>query len=449
MKIFVVDDERIIRVSLADDLRDAGHKVTEFSNASAAYAQLHELEPEVVITDLSMPGMDGIGLLKKIKEHNSDIQVLIMTAYSTVANAVEAMKLGAYDYITKPFNTDTILLTLNRLKELFIIKNENAFLRKQIQPKFDFSSFVGSGPQIKELFDLVKIVTNTSTSVLITGETGTGKELLTNIIHFNSERKNKALIKVSCAILNREIFESELFGHEKGAFTGADKSQKGRFELADTGTIYLDDIDDVPLDLQVKLLRALEEREIERVGGGNEPIKVDIRVIASTKKDLKALVEQGKFREDLYYRLNVFPIHIPPLRERKKDLIDIANHYVNVFSAREQVAIDEKALEALSNYSFPGNTRELKNLMERLVLLSKNGIIDYSIIPTDIKFSGASMLCSQFENRTLNEILNETEKNAILKALDKTSGNKAKAADLLGVPASTLKSKILKLGVQY
>ena len=444
MRIFVVDDERIIRVSLVDELRDAGYQVHEYASANAAMIQLSELEPDLIITDLSMPGLDGIEFLKKIKAHNNEIQVIIMTAYSTVSNAVEAMKIGAYDYITKPFETDDILHNVLRVKELWSVRNENKFLRTQVNEKFDMSSFVGLNDTIKKLFDHVKIVANTSTSVLITGETGTGKELLANIIHFNSDRCDKPYIKVSCAILNKEIFESELFGHEKGAFTGADKMRKGRFELADNGTIYLDDIDDMPLELQIKLLRVLEEREIERVGG-TDPIKVDIRVIASTKVDLKEKVALGEFREDLYYRLSVFPLNIPPLRERKDDIKLLVNHFINMFSENNKVEIDKQAMDILLSYNFPGNTREIKNLMERFVLLAKNNIITSEIIPIDIKFGNKPMVCTNIENRTLNEILMEVEQNAILKALDMAGGNKSKAADLLGIPASTLKSKIPKL----
>ena len=285
---------------------------------------------------------------------------------------------------------------------------------------------------------------NKPTSVLITGETGTGKELLTKVIHYNSDRRKKPLIKVSCAILNREIFESELFGHEKGAFTGAEKEKKVRFELANSGTIYLDDIDDVPLEMQVKLLRALEEREIERVGG-KEPIKIDIRVIASTKKDLRTLVDEGKFREDLFYRLNVFPINIPPLRERVSDIPRLLDHFVAMFCEQKNIQIDADVYDLLKAYPFPGNTRELKNLTERLVLLSNENRISSKIIPNEIKYSGHSLVYSEVDNKSLTEILDDVERNAILMALDKSQGNKAKAAEILGIPASTLKSKLTKI----
>ena len=443
MNIFVVDDERIIRVALADDLRDEGYNVLEFSSAGAALAHLNEVEPDIVITDLKMPGLSGIEFLKKLKEHNTGIYVILMTAFSTVNTAVEAMKLGAYDYIRKPFDNNKLLITVKRLEEFIKVKNENKYLRSEIQPKYNLSSFVGKTAKIQEMFELIKVVADRETSILITGETGTGKELLTNVIHFNSNRRKYPLIKVSCAILSREIFESELFGHEKGAFTGAEKVHKGRFEHANTGTIYLDDIDDVPLDLQVKLLRVLEEREIERVGG-REPIKIDIRVIASTKKDLLKLVEEGKFRDDLYYRLNVFPINIPPLRERTHDIIDMTKHFVSIFSEIEKIEIEKDVFDILTKYPFPGNARELRNLCERLVILSKNNKIDKSIIPPDIKFPQETISCTSFSDKSLNEIVMEVERNAILNALSKCNGNKAKAAKLLNLPVSTLKSKIAK-----
>lgn len=443
MRIYVVDDERIIRVSLADELRDAGFEVLEFAHASPALMQMKDMMPDIVITDLKMPDINGIEFLKRIKKINTSVYVVLMTAYSTVSTAVEAMKLGAYDYIEKPFDNEKILLIIERIIELKQVKDENKELKIKLKQDYDFSSYVGRSPKVGEIFDLVKIVAQKSTSVLLVGETGTGKELLTNIIHYNSNRSKKPLVKVSCAILSREIFESELFGHVKGAFTGALSDKIGRFEMASGGTLYLDDIDDVPLDLQVKLLRALEEREIERVGG-NKTIKIDIRLIASTKKDLRKMVDEGEFREDLFYRLNVFPIQLPPLRERPEDIIELVKHFVSVYSDNTEKQIDNEVFEVLKRYPFHGNVRELRNLSERLTLLSTDNKIEKSIIPYEIKFPGFKPTCFTFDNKTLVEIIEEVEKNAILGAMDKASGNKAKAAEILGIPASTLKSKIAK-----
>ncbi len=446
MKVFVVDDERIIRISLADELRDAGYEVFEFANANAALVQLNEIKPEIVVTDLKMPDIDGIEFLQKIKNFNNNIYVILMTAYSTVPTAVEAMKLGAYDYVDKPFDNEKILIIIRRIEELINIKTENKELKIKLNKNYNFSSYIGNSPSVKKIFELVKIVIEKSTNILLIGETGTGKELLTNIIHYNSKRSKKPLVKVSCAILSREIFESELFGHEKGAFTGAIDQKKGKFELANEGTLYLDDIDDVPLDLQVKLLRALEEREIERVGG-NKIIKINIRLIASTKKDLRKMVDEGKSREDLFYRLNVFPIKLPPLRERPEDIKQLTKHFVSLFSEGNNIQIDEEVFNILKKYPFPGNIRELKNLSERLTLLSTDGKINTDIVPLEIKFPKFSFNQFNFNNKPLNDILEEIEKKVILEALDKSKGNKAKAANLLGLPPSTLKSRISKLNL--
>lgn len=449
LKIFVVDDERIVRVTTADDLRDAGYAVLEFASGQAAIQYLSDTDEEVdiIITDLKMPHMDGLEFLSKVKQLRPNTFVLLMTAFATVDTAVQAMKLGAYDYISKPFNIEELLLSIERIKEVKEVKDENRQLRTQVQKKFDTKNFIGKSEATRKVFELVEIIAKKDTTVLITGETGTGKELLTNIIHYNSNLSSKPLVKVSCAILSREIFESELFGHEKGAFTGAERQKIGRFELANTGTLYLDDIDDMPFDLQVKLLRALEEGEIERVGG-TETIKIKVRVIASTKKDLKQMVAEGKFREDLFYRLNVFPINLPPLRERPDDIELLAKHFVEEFSQGVKIDIHPEAMELIKRHPFSGNVRELKNLMERLVLLSSNSLIDKNILPIDVRFPGKQHTCFYFDNKPLDEILREVETNAISDALLCSGGNKAKAAQMLQVPASTLKSRIEKLSIK-
>lgn len=443
IKIWVVDDERSIRVSLADDLRDAGYDVTDFANANAVLNALDNVAPNIIISDIKMPGMDGIELLTKIKEINSDIFVVIMTAFGTIENAVKAMKLGAYNYITKPFNTKEILLIINRILELNHYKKENKLLREKIEKEYNFSSFIGDKETNKKLFDLIKLISNKDTTVLITGETGTGKELVTNIIHYNSSRKKQPLIKVSCAILSKDIFESELFGHVKGAFTGAESDRQGRFELANEGTLYLDDIDDIPLELQVKLLRAIEEREIEKVGS-SKPLPVNVRIIASTKKDLFKLVNEGKFREDLYYRLNVFPINLLPLRKRKKDIKKILNYYLSVFSEGKNKGINEAAFELLYNYSWPGNIRELKNIAERLAILAGNNEITPVHIPTEISQIKCTDLSTSIGIKPLDELLSEIEISSIKGALEQTGNNKSKAAKLLGLPTSTLFTRMEK-----
>ena len=450
LKIFVIDDERLIRVTTADELREHGYIVREFASAEAALVELRENsgEVDIILSDLKMPGIDGLHFISKVKSINPNIFFLLITAHATVNTAVEAMKLGAYDYLTKPFNMEELLLSIERIKELKAVKEENFQLRSHVKRKFDMSAFVGAGMETQKVFEMIKIIADKSTTVLITGETGTGKELLTNIIHYNGNRSNKPLVKVSCAILSRELFESELFGHVKGAFTGADSNKTGRFELANKGTLYLDDIDDIPLELQVKLLRALEESEIEKVGS-TETVKVDVRVIASTKKDLKQLVAEGKFREDLYYRLNIFPIQLPPLRERPKDIVLLIKHFVGKFAGPENIQIDEDVFEILKQYEFPGNVRELRNLMERMVLLAQNGVINKNILPMEVRFPGKPHTCFYFESKPLEEILREVETNAIRDALLRSGGNKAKAAQILKVPASTLKSRIEKLKLPY
>lgn len=445
-KIWIVDDERIIRVTLSDDLRDAGYEVMEFAEASAVLSALRNSFPDIIITDLKMPGMDGIELLQKVKAITPAVSVVMMTAHGTTENAVRAMKLGAYDYLLKPFQTDEVLLLVSRILELKDIQAENKLLRKQIESNYNFSAFIGSKQENNELFNHISLVAEKDSTILLIGETGTGKELITNIIHFNSRRKKQALVKVSCAILSREIFESELFGHVKGAFTGADSDKQGRFEMADKGTLYLDDIDDIPLDLQVKLLRAIEQREIEKVGSSKN-IPIDVRIIASTKKDLRKMVAEGKFREDLYYRLNIFPIQLKPLRERKKDIPILINTFIEKFLGGAPAKISTEAMTLLQQYNWPGNVRELKNIAERLAILSNGGTIDSAHIPMEIRPSLTLDFCSSVGSNSLEKLLSEVEQKAIQCALDQCRNNKSKAAEMLGIPPSTLRTKMDKLGL--
>lgn len=441
--IWIVDDERIVRITLADDLRDSGYHVREFADGNSVLAELSKSIPDIVITDLKMPGIEGIELLSRLKELHPAIIVIVMTAFGTVENAVKAMKIGAFDYVTKPFNTEEIKLTINRALEFSSIKEENKNLRKQIGIRYNISSYIGDEETNRELFRLIELVAKKDSSVLITGETGTGKELVTNIIHYNSNRKDKPLVKVSCAILSKDIFESELFGHVKGAFTGADSDKQGRFELANNGTLYLDDIDDIPMDLQVKLLRALEEGEIEKVGSA-KTIPINVRVITSTKKDLLQLVKEGKFREDLYYRINIFPIIIPSLRERKKDIKVILQYYLKKFSGKDLFKVSPEALKKLSDYHWPGNVRELKNIAERLFILSKESNIELAHLPAEIRHSQNFDVCDTVGTKPLDQLLADVEVASIRCALERTKYHKSKAAKLLGIPPSTLRTKMDK-----
>jgi DNA-binding NtrC family response regulator len=443
LKIFIVDDEDILRIAITDDLRDAGFKVYDYPDALSALNDFENIKPDIIFSDIKMPEMNGIQFLSELKKRDANIIIVLMTSYGSVESAVEAMKLGAYDYITKPFNNDEIILIIERIKEYRLLNTRLFQFNSELRTKYDFSTFVGKSEIVKNIFNTVKKVLFSNTTILISGETGTGKELLANIIHFNSDRSNKPMIKVSCAILSREIFESELFGHEKGAFTGAHKEKQGRFELADTGTIYLDDVDDIPFDLQVKLLRVLELQEFEKVGS-SEPVNIDVRVIASTKVDLLKLVNEGKFREDLYYRLNVFPIHINPLRERKEDIPELIKYFSQDLSNLYEINIDKDVINILCDYNWPGNVRELKNLIERLILISENGNVNISKIPTEI--NNAYYLSNQDikKGESLEEILTKVEINAIKFALVQSGGNKTRAAEILKLPLSTLRSKMDK-----
>ena len=443
VKICVVDDEEIIRVSLSDDLRDWGFTVFEFENPLEALEFIRFEKVNIVITDIKMPDMDGITLLKEIKAFKPEVYIITMTAFGSVKNAVEALKLGAYDYFTKPYDSDELKNLLMQIIEIDFLKTANQQFSSHFQAKYSFESYWGESKKAKELKKQLVLIANKDSSVLIKGETGTGKELIANIIHYNSKRKNKPLVKVSCAILAREVFESELFGHERGAFTGAEKTRKGRFEEAEGGTIFLDDVDDIPIDLQVKLLRVLQENEFERVGG-NKPIKLDIRILASTKVDLLKLVEQGKFREDLYYRINIFPLEIAALSERKEDIKLLFERFLKLYCSNCSFTVDEKVYTILENYPWPGNTRELKNLVERLSIIATDGKITIENLPYE--YCATEILSSQYElgEKNLAALVADYEIRTIRLALTKSSGNKNKAAELLGIPVSTLRSKIEK-----
>jgi DNA-binding NtrC family response regulator len=410
-------------------------------------------EPDIVLSDIRMPEMDGMQLLQELTKDYPNLPVLMVTAHGTISAAVEAMKIGARDYIMKPLNLDEILAKVERIAQLSTLIKENEYLLTKLQQTYDFTNMIGKTDKIQELFRLVKDVAATNTTVLIRGESGTGKELIANAIHYNSSRVKRPLVKVNCGVLAESLLESELFGHVRGAFTGAIKDKIGRFEMANGGTLFLDEIGDISLNMQLKLLRVLQEGEFERVGG-TETIKVDVRILAATNKDLEEAMENGSFRNDLYYRLNVIPIEVPPLRERKEDIKYLVNHFVEKFNkiyGKNIHDLEPQAIKVIEGYPYPGNIRELENLIERIVVLSKSNVIkitdlpDYirNITPQGIESTGEEMDL----DRGLADLVEDYERNLIIKALEKNNYNKFQTAKMLNMNRSTFMSKIKKYSI--
>ncbi len=439
-KILIADDEPLIRDLIKDILEMEGYEVFVAEDGFSALKEVKKEGIDLIITDVRMPKLDGIRLLRKIKEVSPSTLVVVITAYGTIENAVEAMKNGAYDYITKPISPEQIKLVVQKVSEHKNLLSENRYLRSELSQKYNFEQLIGESPQMKRVYEMIDRVAQTKSTVLIQGESGTGKELVARAIHYRSPRRDKPFIKVNCAALPEDLLESELFGHEKGAFTGAVSKREGRFELANKGTLLLDEISETSPAFQVKLLRVLQEEEFERVGG-TKTIKVDVRVIATTNKNLKQLVKEGKFREDLYYRLNVLPIYLPPLRERKKDILLLVRHFVEKYARRNTSKIkppSKRCLEMMMQYSWPGNVRELENFIERSIVMNKGEII----FPENISPNPSL----QRMNLPLSEeiTLEEMEKRLILDTLRKTGGNRTEAARILGVSVRTIRNKLKK-----
>ena len=455
MKVLVVDDDEMKRVLLKDDLEDAGHEALASASAKEGLALLRKDHYDLVVTDLKMPGMDGLAFLKRIKEEFDErVQVIIMTAHATVDTAVEAMKFGAYDYIAKPFRNEELIMMLDRLGEFRAVVGENVRLRRRLEDRYRtdgrlaFSEqIVGRSTAMQEVMRLAETVAVSEATILIWGETGTGKELIASAIHHRSPRSRGPLVKVSCAALSKELLESELFGHVKGAFTSAVRDRVGKFELAHSGTIFLDEVDDIPLELQVKLLRVLQEHTFERVGG-NEVISVDIRVIAATKVDLRGKVANGEYREDLFYRLNVVPVRLPPIRERREDIPPLVDHFLRMFGGKE-ATIAPDAMRILTEYNWPGNVRELENVIERLVVITGG---EREIVESDLPYELTAPPPVSGEPKlggaSLAEIIESTERGLIHQALERTGGNKSRAADILGMKLSTFRDRALRLGIE-
>lgn len=437
MRILVVDDEPNMTQVLAIALGQEGYRVDTFNNAVEALAFMREAPPDLVITDLKMPGMDGLTFIGEIKKIDEPVPVVMMTAFSTVQTAVEAMKAGAYDYIIKPFEPDELKLVIRKALENRRLLLENRELRTRAECKY-----VGASRATLEMLDLVAQVAGTKATVLVRGESGTGKELVAQLIHAESPRKGGPFVKVNCAAIPENLLESELFGHVKGAFTGAVKDKTGKFHLADGGTIFLDEIGDLPLPLQGKLLRVLQERQFEKVGG-TQTISVDVRIVAATNRDLEAAIKLGEYREDLFYRLNVFPVTITPLRERKEDIPALVDHFVEKFAAdlgREVRSVTGEFRAALIDYGWPGNARELSNFIERATILARDGRFDRALFE---RLSPAKSASPRGESRKLEDI----ERDHVLAMLAETGGNRAKAADALGIDRTTLYRMLKRYGI--
>jgi two-component system response regulator AtoC len=452
--ILVADDDASIRSLLKQLLSDEGYSVVEATTGTEVVEKVKDTNPDLVIMDVRMPELDGIEALSKLKVSSPKTSVLIMTAFGSSNNAIRAMELGAFDYITKPFELDKISHTVKRVIEYRDLTSEVQVLRDEISSLVQTERIVGNSPAMQEVYKTVGKVAKADATVLITGESGTGKELVAEALHYNSNRRSGPIVKVSCAALPETLLEAELFGHEKGSFTGAMTQRRGRFEMADKGTIFLDEIGEMSLPTQTKLLRVLQERKIERIGS-SLPIKVDIRIICATNKDLQRQVEQQKFRDDLYYRLNVINIHMPPLRDRKEDIPALVEHFLakHRYSATAQpAAISEEALKRLMEYDWPGNVRELENVVERAVVLSRGQIITSRELPFgehdagDHEEDGGDEV--SVEKSFFKKSVAQFEKDLIMKALRDANGNRSKAAEMLGIYRRLLYAKIKEYGLE-
>ncbi len=451
--ILIVDDEQSIRDSLTGILLDEGFAVSTASDGESALTLLSEDRPDLILLDIWMPGMDGLETLARIREWNSEQLVIMMSGHGTIETAVRATKSGAYDFIEKPLSLEKLLVSIQNALKLNRLSQENRALKAKIAQDYEM---IGDSSKIVELRRQIEIVAPTSGWALITGENGTGKELVARAIHNHSQRSDKPFIEVNCAAIPEELIESELFGHERGAFTGATAQRRGKFDLAHEGTLFLDEIGDMSLKTQAKVLRILQERKFERVGG-SRTIEVDVRVIAATNKDLAKQIAEGQFREDLYYRLNVIPFHVPPLRERRDDIALLAEHFLQHFCSKESREIkilDESALSAMLNYPWPGNVRELKNLIERLVIMSPSKIISREQLPlSDVRQGPATPLAAEgqdafWEVDSFREAREEFEKEFLLRKLEENDWNISKTAEAIEMERSNLHRKIKSYGIE-
>ena len=440
-RVLVVDDEPMVCVALTNWLEEENYFAQAVEDGPQAVKAVREENWDIVLLDLRMPGMDGMEVLKQVKEIAPQTVVIMMTAYASIPGAVQAMKEGAYDYIVKPLDVDQLTLMLKRIVEHQQLITENILLRKRLTEQYEFEDIIGRSEAMQEVFSMIKAVTDTNATVLITGETGTGKELVARAIHSNSSQRYGPFVATSCGALPETLLESELFGYEKGAFTGADRTKKGRFELAHGGTLFLDEVGDISMKTQIKLLRVLQEKSFSRLGG-TEQIKVDVRLISATNRDLVTAIEEGSFRSDLYYRLNVVSIQLPPLRERIDDVPLLAAHFINKYNLefnKKFDRVDRKAMDFMMDYHWPGNVRELENVIERALVIDQGPQVKITHLP----FCNIESPLTE-EPQSLQEV----EKIHIEKMLQRNDWNIAKTARLFSIDRSTLHKKIKKFGLE-
>jgi two-component system response regulator HydG len=450
--IIVIEDNSAMRVGISESLKRDGYLVSAFENGPAALDTFKNNPSSIAVIDLKMEPLDGIEILKRMKDISPAVEVLMISAYGTVETAVKAMRLGANDFLTKPFSPDELRLRIEKIAQK--IRSEKKIENLICQNKLlndelfsDYKEIVGNSPAIKKVFQLIDQVADKDSSVLIQGESGTGKELVARAIHRKSKRSENSFIKMNCGSLNDNLLESELFGHEKGAFTGAFKLRKGRFELADKGTLFLDEIGDVSTAMQVKLLRVLQEGEFERVGG-EKSLHTDVRIISATNKDLPKLIYEGRYREDLFYRLSVIPVSLPPLRDRKEDIPLLVDFLIKKFAGKINQPlkkVDSEGIKLLMNHSWPGNIRELENLVERLFVISTGELIEPELIA--VHLSNISPSGDSYGNLQLEDAVYAFEKNLVIQAMKKSNGIKNRAAKLLGISTSVLYYKLEKFGL--
>jgi DNA-binding NtrC family response regulator len=453
--VLVVDDDPAVRDVLQEFLMQEEYSVSTAEDGAAAIQAVKDSVIHIVITDFQLPDIDGLEIIDHLAKLDAKIIPIMMTGFGTIETAVRAMKSGAFDFITKPFDLETVAVVVRKAAEFLRLRQENHLLRKAVRDQYRLEHLVGASEPIQQVMEFVHKVADSDSTVMIQGESGTGKELVARMLHFNSLRKDRPLVPVNCGAIPENLLESELFGHEKGAFTGATHSRMGRFELANGGTIFLDEIGEMSLPLQVKILRVLQEREFERVGG-NRTIHVDVRIIAATNQDLETLVEEKRFRKDLFYRLNVIPIVIPPLRERRSDIPLLIDHFLTRFNQSKHTTVSglaSDALQMLTEYDWPGNIRELENMIERLVVLKKYGVLSVGDLPEKIcRRSPGPELKEQFirfseDGINLSREVEQYEKHLIMEALRKANGVTSRAAQLLHLNRTTLVEKLKRKGV--